>query len=548
MSAAGARLVALEGRRPSTLVLVLDQTVYAMREQWRSRMALVFTFVLPLTWLVLVGLLVPNDLVDETTGVRVMQFVTPTAAAMGVLYAAFPPVAGALAMAREQKISKRLAGTPVPGWTYLLGRALAASVIAVAAVVLMLAIGVAFFGVAIQTRTLPATVVTLLAGIVCLAVLGLAVGALAHSANSAQTVALGTAVLLMFLSGMIASVGSPLPAWMDAFGSLFPPRHLLTSLQEQFNPYKTGGGWVLLDLAVVAAWAAAGLLVAVWALRRETRYSTGTAQPSSRPRAGGGLLASTSARPSSSSLVLDQAVKVNTSAWRDVAFVIFGIGMPIGLYVLMASQYSKSDLRPFGMPFGFFFVASMSAYATGVTAFVSLAEIVALARDNRILKRLRGTPLASWQYLAGLTVWCLAVAFFMAAATLAIGFAAFDVRVAPEGLPLGIGIMALGTLTLAACGFALAAVVPNSKSMSAISLAILLPLSFVSEVFAMGDKPDWMTGLGSIFPLRHFVMALASSLNPAGSMIPWTDIAVMAAWLAGASIVAVRFFRWEPRV
>ena len=45
------------------------------------------TFLFPLTWLVVLGSLVGNATVDDGSGVRVMQFVTPTAAAMGVTYA-----------------------------------------------------------------------------------------------------------------------------------------------------------------------------------------------------------------------------------------------------------------------------------------------------------------------------------------------------------------------------------------------------------------------------------------------------------------------------
>ncbi len=42
------------------------------------------------------GFLAGNDVVDDGSGVRVMQFVTPTAAAVGVTFATFPTVAIAL--------------------------------------------------------------------------------------------------------------------------------------------------------------------------------------------------------------------------------------------------------------------------------------------------------------------------------------------------------------------------------------------------------------------------------------------------------------------
>jgi len=82
-------------RRPSTPRLLAGQLRHVCAELWRSRVVFVFTFLFPLTWLWLLGLLVGNDAVDAASGVRVMQFVVPTAAAMGVLYASFPTVAAA---------------------------------------------------------------------------------------------------------------------------------------------------------------------------------------------------------------------------------------------------------------------------------------------------------------------------------------------------------------------------------------------------------------------------------------------------------------------
>lgn len=547
MTAAARLTPGSAAKRPSTIGLVLDQVVYATRDLWRTRIVLVFTFVLPLAWLLIIGMLAGNEAVDEATGVRLMQFVTPTAAAMGVLFAALPTVANSLALAREQKIAKRLAGTPLPTWVYLLGRVGGAVIFATAAIVVMLAIGVIAYDVQIQSRTMLATAVTLVMGIACLAALGLAIGALARSANTAQSVALGGAVLLAFISGMMVPSGS-LSSWMATVSGFFPVRRLLTSIQEQFNPFKTGGGWQPLDLAVLAVWAIGGLIVAAWALRREPTTSVGPVEAHATRAAGGGLRSSAPGRPAAAALVVDQTWAANTIAWRDLGFVFFGVAMPVGLYALMASQYSDSGYRPHDMPFAFFFMASMAAYGAAVTAFVSVAEVVAMARDRRVLKRLRGTPLAPWQYLAGQTTWSLGIAFVVAALTLGVGTLLFKAHISPEGLPLAVGVMVLGTLTLAACGFALVAIVPSGRSLAAVGLAILLPLSFFSDVFAVGQAPDWMAAVGSIFPLRHFVLALASSLDPAGISIPWTNLAVMTTWLVGASLVAIRFFRWEPKV
>jgi hypothetical protein len=77
-------------------------------------------------------------------------------------------------------------------------------------------------------------------------------------------------------------------------------------------------------------------------------------------------------------------------------------------------------------------------------------------------------------------------------------------------------------------------------------MAILLPLSFVSDIFVVGNIPAPVQAFASLFPLKHVVAALAATLDPAGGSLAWTDLAVIAVWLVGASVVALRRFRWEP--
>lgn len=532
-------------RRPGTAALVRDQVGYATRAMWRSRVVLVFTFILPLLWLVVIGLMAGNDAVDESSGVRVMQFATPMAVVLSLLLTAYPPVAHNLALAREGQILKRVRGTPVPMWAYLLGRVGAAVTLSAAAIVVMLALGVVAYGVQIQTETLAATIVTLGFGIACLAALGLAVGALASSGTMAQTFAIASAMVVAFLSGLMTFGLTP-PAWMDSVGSFFPVRYLLEPLQDQFNPFLEGGRWDLTALVVLAAWGVAAVVVAAWGLRRQP-VSKGPSAVRTRPAAGRGVEVSEMVRPSSMSLVLDQVRWATTAARRDAGWVFFAIAMPVGLYALMAMQLTDAEFRPRGMAFAVYFAVGMAAYGAAVTAFVNMPEAVATGRDRLLLKRLRGTPLAPWQYLAGRTTSVLWIALITALLVFALGVAYFGVELAPANVPLGLAVLLFGTLTLAACGYALAAILPSGRAIGVVAVAILLPLAFISDVFPFGGTmPDWLTAIASAFPLIHFVHALAGALSPSQATLEWLDLAVLAAWLVGASLVAVRRFRWMP--
>lgn len=533
--------------RPSTIGLVLGQILYAFREMWRSRFVVIFTFVLPVLWLVIVGMLAGNDAVDEATGVRVMQFVTPTAIVMGVLYATLPTVAQSLALGREQGLVKRLRATPLPLWAYLLGRVGASVLLATAAVVVMLVLGLIAYDVQVQWRSVVASAITLIVGAACLSSVGLAVGALASSASVAQTVGTAVAVGITFLSGMFV-IGTTPPGWMVSTGSLFPVRPLLVALQDQFNPFLTGGGWDGAPLAMSAGWGIAALAIAVWSLRRERRSAgvRARALEQSSVAAGRTLRSLESGRPSDRALMVDQVAWASRAAMRDVAWVLFAVGMPVVLYAFMCSVYAGGSLRLGRHPFEFAFASGMAVYGAGVTAFVNVPEAVAQARDRRLLKRLRGTPLTSLEYLVGRVVSALWIAVLTGLLVYAVGIAFFDLRIAGEGVPLAIAIVLLGTMTMAACGFALAAVLPNARATAVGALVILLPLSFFSDIFVFGTTPPLMSTIGSLFPLKHLVAALSASLDPAGISVAWGDLAVVVVWLALATAVAVRRFRWEP--
>ncbi|MGZ4569461.1 MAG: ABC transporter permease [Blastococcus sp.] len=543
--------------RPGVGTLLPAQLRYSVLGMWRVRVVLIFTFALPLVWLLVVGAIAGNATISSAGGVRVMQFVTPVAISMGVLYASYPTVAISLAEAREIGVLKRLRGTPLPAWIYLAGRIGGAVVFAFASVAASVAVGVSAFGVHIIWRTMPATIVTLLVGIGCFASIGLAVAALAPSQSFAQGASVSTAVGLTFVSNLF-SFGGRLPHWLDVLGDVLPLKPLNEMLQEQFNPFHPGTGWDTGRLAVVAGWGVAAALVAArffrWdaGLRVGRRAGAPHAPAAAAPvEAVAAVVPSGSGRapgrpPSAVALVLAQARAANRSARRDPGSIFFSLVMPVGLYVLILSTQAVGAPEVDGVPFPVFYAASMVAYGAAVAVFLNLPEAVMVARDRGVLKRLRGTPLQTWQYLAGRMLAGLWFAVIIAVTVLVVGVAFFDVTVTVVGLLVGLVGLLLGALTMAACGFAVASRVPSAKAVGAVALIILLPLAFFSDIFVVGG-PAWMTRVGSFFPLLHVQRVLRTAWDPAGAGIAWGSLGVLLLWLVGAGALAVRYFRWESR-
>jgi len=245
-------------------------------------------------------------------------------------------------------------------------------------------------------------------------------------------------------------------------------------------------------------------------------------------------------------LVLDQARAALVSASRNPSLAFFAIAMPVGLYALVCSMYEGNDAPLHGLPFGAWFAAGMTAYGVGVIGFVSIPGDLAAARDRGALKRVRGTPLPPWAYLAGRTAAVVVLSVLLGVLMIAVGTLAFHVDMELGAVPAALGVLLLGALTMGACGFALIAVAPSAKAASVLSLLVLLPLSFLSEVFVVGDLPGPIQTFADLFPLKHLVFAFAATLDPSGWSFAWPDLAVVSVWLVGATVVAVRMFRWDP--
>jgi ABC-2 type transporter len=92
--------------------------------------------------------------------------------------------------------------------------------------------------------------------------LGFAVASLISNVDAAQPVVQAIVLPLSFISGVFVAT-SELPGWLAGIGKVFPVEHLAAALLAAYNPHTTGSGLRWGDLAILAAWGAAGLVIAI---------------------------------------------------------------------------------------------------------------------------------------------------------------------------------------------------------------------------------------------------------------------------------------------
>ena len=545
-SVAGPTPLAADRGRPGWFGLLMQRSLHVFRSLWRARIAFVFTFGLPLVWLILIGIVAGNEVIDPSTDLRVMQFAAPTALAMGCLFATLPSIAIGVALDRESLVLKRLRGTPLSGWVYVAAQVVAVSLLAAAAVAVVLAVAIIAYGVIVPAEIVPPLVVTILVALLSFSALGIAVASLAPSSRSTEAITIGAVVVLSFISGVFI-IGGELPEWLERLAWALPMKPFVVSLQDLFNPLDDLPLWNLGHLGLIAAWGVAGAVVAAVAFRWEPQAGRVRARPVAQPRRAGAV-ESTPPTGISAAAVLDRAESRQPTAFermlgqigaalrstlRRPGDLFFAVLVPLGLVWLLVTLQGGGERD--GIPIVTSTAAAMCAWGVAVVAFMNTAEWVARSAERGVLKRWRGTPLSTGELGAGRAVAAVVVGWVIAAAMLLLGAMAFELRTTVAGVALSAVIVVAGVAALAACGVLLATAVPDPRASGAVSLLLLFVIAFFSDVFLVGG-PEWMRAIGNVFPLAHLRTGLLEAWRPDGPFVAWASIGVLVAWAVGAAL------------
>ena len=240
----------------------------------------------------------------------------------------------------------------------------------------------------------------------------------------------------------------------------------------------------------------------------------------------------------------------NRLFWRTPIGAFFTIGLPLVMLVIFVAIFGND---PIGTSYGEFataqfYAASLGVFAAASATYTNLAINLTMRRDDGVLKRVRGTPIPPWVFLAGAILSGMWIAAFATTLMVGIGIVAYGVDVQLAQLPAMIVAFLAGTACFATLGVALAAVA-KTVSVPAIANATILPLAFLSNVFVpLEDPPSWLNLIGDIFPLKPFAVAFTEAMSPFSDapVFEWDRLLVLMAWTLLGAFVAARRFRWEP--
>ena len=184
--------------------LAFHQLRNEQRLFWRSRELAFFTFALPIVFFVLLGSVYGSDEID---GIEGSAYLLAGMIRYVVAATAFAGLAITTVIRREDGVLKRVRGTPLPAWAYIvavIGSTLA--VFAVEAVALVL-LGRILFDVPFPDRWL-SLALTLLLGGLAFAALGLGLTGFMRSAEGSSAVVNAVYLPMAFIAGSFFSSSS----------------------------------------------------------------------------------------------------------------------------------------------------------------------------------------------------------------------------------------------------------------------------------------------------------------------------------------------------
>ena len=225
--------------------------------------------------------------------------------------------------------------------------------------------------------------------------------------------------------------------------------------------------------------------------------------------------------------------------------IIFGIGMPVGVLLLIAVVAGSQSAG--GADYSFLQSAFASLLTVGIcaTAFMGLPLTIADYRDKKILKHFFATPIRPFMILSVQVVIGMLTSFFSAALVTILAVFGFGYRMEVDPF-LFIGAFLLVMLSMYSIGMILASLCKTVKIANVVTTFVYFPMLFLSGATIPFELfPDTVQKVCNVLPLTHGIKLLkAVSLNMWSQEI-WISVALLIVFAVVGCILSVVSFKWD---
>ena len=242
---------------------------------FRERQSVVFIFAMPAVMLVLLGAIFGKE--GAGRGVTIGDLYVAGLIGGGVMATSYQNLGMSIAFERERFTLKRLRGTPMPAAAYFVGKIIQVLVAAVAEVVVLLVVGLAFYHLRLPGAAAWLTFAwVFVLGVAACSLLGIAASSVPRSAaRNGVAVITFPFVILQFISGVYVPFFL-VPTWLRDIASVFPLEWMCLGMRSVFVPQavalEPGHSWQHGQTALVlSGWIVAGLVLCLTTFHWQNR-------------------------------------------------------------------------------------------------------------------------------------------------------------------------------------------------------------------------------------------------------------------------------------
>ena len=232
--------------------------------------------------------------------------------------------------------------------------------------------------------------------------------------------------------------------------------------------------------------------------------------------------------------------------YREPAAFFFTLVFPVLLLVVFGSIFGDIEIEE--LP-GFKVVDAMipayTALIIGSSAFMGIPTNTASARETKVLRRFRATPISPITYLTAEVAVFFVMNLVGMALLILVGIVAYDLHFGGFWLSV-LGGFVLSTGAFFAVGYMVASISPTVRVASVVGMVLFFPQIFLSGVmYPVQQMPAWMQQISQALPMTYAVELLQGLWFGFAWSEQWDSVAILGGMLVVGTALAVKTFRWE---
>ncbi len=190
-----------------------------------------------------------------------------------------------------------------------------------------------------------------------------------------------------------------------------------------------------------------------------------------------------------------------------------------------------------------FLLPGILALAIIAAGMVNLGIATAYERYYGVLKRLGSSPLPRSGLIIAKIIAILILEIIQVLVLVGVAMALYNWR--PAGSPpLALLTIALGTVTFAALGLAMAGGLRAEMTLAGANALYLVFLLIGGGILPLDHLPAPLAAVAQLLPAAALTQALQATMTN-GSSVPVGPLLILAVWAIVILLVAVRTFKWE---